>query len=275
MGSNATRLFAVAGAPLLWLAANVSRQRSRAVVLPLLAATAALQVGPWIRDAYSAWGSPATSASYWRPAVRFLRAQQDDQHRVEAVATWGHWEAYYLARAGFPLARGWFRQDDFPENRVLYDGHLTAPRYDAWLRLLGVRFVILPDTTLDYSSGAEARLLRSGGSGLRLVADTGHLRIYELPHADPIVSAPTGATAYLEHLGHAGVTFWAPRPGTYLVRVRYTPYWKVHGVTGCVAAAPDGMTEVRTADVGLVELGLAPSLTTVADAVTSSSSGCP
>ncbi len=117
VGSNATRLFAVAGAPLLWLAANVSRQRSQAIVLPLLAATAALQVGPWIRDAYSAWGNPAESAGYWRPAIDYLRAQGDDQHRVEVVATWGHWEAYYLARAGFPLARGWFRQDDFPENR--------------------------------------------------------------------------------------------------------------------------------------------------------------
>ncbi len=99
------------------------------------------------------------------------------------MATWGHWEAYYLARAGFPLARGWFRQDDFPENRVLYGHHLTAAAYDHWLRLLGVRFVVLPDATLDYSSTAEARLLRSGRSGLRLVSDSRHLRIYELPDA--------------------------------------------------------------------------------------------
>ena len=75
VGSNATRLFAVAGAPLLWLAANVSRQRSQVIVLPLLAATAALQVGPWIRDAYSAWGNPAASAAYWRPAIDYLRAR--------------------------------------------------------------------------------------------------------------------------------------------------------------------------------------------------------
>ena len=176
VGSNATRLFAVAGAPLLWLAANVSRQRSQVIVLPLLAATAALQVGPWIRDAYSAWGNPAASATYWRPAIDYLRARGDDQHRVEAVATWGHWEAYYLARAGFPLARGWFRQDDFPENRVLYDHHLTAATYDHWLRVLGVRYVVLPDTTLDYSSAAEARLLRSGDSGLQLVWRSEHLQ---------------------------------------------------------------------------------------------------
>ena len=260
VGSNATRLFAVAGAPLLWLAANVSRQRSQAVVLPLLAATAALQVGPWIRDAYSAWGNPAASVAYWRPAVDYLRLQGDDQHRVEAVATWGHWEAYYLARAGFPLARGWFRQDDFPENRVLYRHHLTAAAYDGWLRLLGVRFVVLPDATLDYSSTAEARLLRSGSSGLELVFESRHLRIYQLPDAAPIVSAP--------------IEFSASAPGSYLVRVRYTPYWKPVGAAVCVASAPHGMTEVTTAAAGVVDLHLEPSLKTVADAVTSTGSGC-
>jgi hypothetical protein len=274
VGSNATRLFAVAGAPLLWLAANVSRQRSRAVVLPLLAATAALQVGPWIRDAYSAWGNPAESVAYWRPAVDYLRRQGDDQHRVEAVATWGHWEAYYLARAGFPLARGWFRQDDFPENRVLYDHHLTAAEYDGWLRLLGVRFVVLPDAVLDYSSAAEARLLRSGRSGLQLVSESRHLRIYELPDAAPIVSAPAGADAVLVRLGSSAIEFSASAPGRYLVRVRYTPYWKPIGAPACVSSAPDGMTEVRTPAAGIVDLRLEPSFTTVADAVTSTGSSC-
>ena len=274
VGSNATRLFAVAGAPLLWLAANVSRQRSRAVVLPLLAATAALQVGPWIRDAYSAWGNPAASVAYWRPAVAYLNRQGDDQHRVEAVATWGHWEAYYLARAGFPLARGWFRQDDFPENRVLYRHHLTAAAYDRWLRLLGVRFVVLPDATLDYSSTAEARLLRSGRSGLALVSESRHLRVYELPDAAPIVSAPAGADAELIRLGSSAIEFSASAPGSYLVRVRYTPYWKPVGSAACVSSAPDGMTEVDTPVAGIVDLHLEPSLTTVADAVTSTGSTC-
>ena len=275
VGSNATRLFAVAGAPLLWLAANVSRQRSQVIVLPLLAATAALQVGPWIRDAYSAWGNSAASATYWRPAIDYLRARGDDQHRVEAVATWGHWEAYYLARAGFPLARGWFRQDDFPENRVLYDHHLTAATYDHWLRVLGVRYVILPDTTLDYSSAAEARLLRSGDSGLQLVWRSEHLQIFELPAAAPIVSAPPGdRAATLIRLGHEGITFLAPDAGRYLIRVRYSPYWQPHAPDACVARGPDGMTDVTTAYPGVVDLTLAPSLDTVADAMTSSRPNC-
>ena len=278
VGSNATRLFAVAGAPLLWLAANVSRQRSRAVVLPLLAATAALQVGPWIRDAYSAWGSPAASAAYWRPAVKFLQRQDDTQNRVEAVATWGHWEAYYLARAGFPLARGWFRQDDFPENRVLYDHHLTATAYDHWLRLLGVRFVVLPDTTLDYSSAAEARLLRSGHSGLRLVSQSAHLRIYELPDSVPIVSAPAGARRPADPAG--------PLRRSTSTRRSRAATWCACATrpTGrCTAArrpacrrGPDGMTEVRTAVPRAHRRSASsPSLDTVGDAVTEHALGLP
>jgi hypothetical protein len=275
VGSNATRLFAVAGAPLLWLAANVSRQRSQVIVFPLLAATAALQVGPWLRDAYSAWGNPGASSAYWRPAVDYLRAQNDDQHRVEAVATWGHWEAYYLARAGFPLARGWFRQDDFPENRVLYDHHLTAAKYGHWLRVLGVRYVVLPDTTLDYSSAAEARLLRSGNSGLELVWSSAHLQIYKLPFAAPIVSAPPGERpAMLIRFGHEGISFLAPDPGRYLVRVRYSPYWQSHAPDACVGRGPDGMTDVTTAYPGVVNLSLAPSFETVADAMTSTRPNC-
>ena len=70
-----------------------------------------------------------------------------------------------------------------PRTAVLYRHHLTAAAYDRWLRLLGVRFVVLPDATLDYSSTAEARLLRSGSSGLELVSESRHLRIYELPDA--------------------------------------------------------------------------------------------
>jgi hypothetical protein len=133
---------------------------------------------------------------------------------------------------------------------------------------------VLPDAVLDYSSAAEARLLRSGRSGLQLVSESRHLRIYELPDAAPIVSAPAGADAGLIRLGSSAIEFSASAPGRYLVRVRYTPYWKPVGAPACVSSAPDGMTEVRTPAAGLVDLRLEPSFTTVADAVTSTGSSC-
>ena len=169
VGSNSTRLFTIAGVPLLWLAANVSRRRSWLTLAPLLALVLALQLGPAVRTAYSAWSDPATAASFWRPAVRFLTARPDVQYRTEVVATEGHWEAFYMAKRGIALARGWFRQDDFPQNQVLYQPKLTSDQYQAWLRSVGVRYVMLPHAPLDYSSITEAHLLRSGRSGLRLV----------------------------------------------------------------------------------------------------------
>jgi hypothetical protein len=35
------------------------------------------------------------------------------------------------------------------------------------------------------------------------------------------------------------VTLVARRPGTAIVRVRFTPYWALDGVSGCVAPAGD------------------------------------
>ena len=145
VGSNTTRLFSIAGVPLLWLAANVSRRRRSWLTLaPLLALALALQLGPAVRTAYSAWSDQATAASFWRPAVTLPERPPDVQYRTEVVATEGHWEAFYLAKRGIALARGWFRQDDFPQNQVLYQPTLTADQYQAWLRSVGVRYVMLP-----------------------------------------------------------------------------------------------------------------------------------
>ena len=56
-------------------------------------------------------------------------------YRVEAVDTAEHWPAAYLPDAGIPIVRGWYRQNDFPQNELLYDKTLAAPAtYEAWLR---------------------------------------------------------------------------------------------------------------------------------------------
>ena len=102
------------------------------------------------------------------PRSRILHANLTPSYRVEAVDTAGHWPALYLARAGIPLARGWFRQDDFPQNEVLYDD--LGPRaYLGWLRGLGVRYVVLTDAPTDYSARGEAALIRGGRTPLRPV----------------------------------------------------------------------------------------------------------
>src|SRR5258708_28344939 len=41
-------------------------------------------------------------------------------------------------------ARGWYRQDDFPENAVLYDHELTSAQYVQWLHERAVKYVLVP-----------------------------------------------------------------------------------------------------------------------------------
>ena len=267
IGSNSSRLFVIAGAPLLWLAANVSRERSRLVVLPVLAAALALQVGPFVRDAYSSWGDPASEAAYWKPAEHLLASHADPEHRVEVVATRGHWEAYYLAKHGIPLARGWYRQDDFPQNGPLYSDDLTGRMYRHWLRSLGVHYVLLSDADLDYSATHEAALLRSGAAGLTPVAHTEHWTMFALRHPTPIVTPPPGAKGRLIRLAQGRVTLWTSAPGRYLVRVRSSPYWVASPSLTCVGSSADGMTTVTTPTGGYVSLTIRPALEQVAETV--------
>jgi hypothetical protein len=275
VGSNATRLFTMAGVPLLWLAANVGRRQSWTVLVPVLALGLALQLGPAVRNAYSAWSDPATAAPFWRPAVRFLDARRSLQYRTEVVATAGHWEAFYLARRRIALARGWYRQDDFPQNAVLYRPAITGRAYRAWLRRVGVRYVLVPHAPLDYSALAEARLLRSGRSGLRLVASLSHWTAFELPHPTPILTAdePVSGARVLQ-LGDARVRLWLPAPGGYELRMSFSPYWSTDRGDVCIGPAAGGMTHIETPRTGELTLEFEPTLATMAAAAASDTSAC-
>ena len=258
IGSNPSRLFAIAGAPMLWLTANLNPRRSRLIVIPIIALAVGVQVGPKVRDAYSAWENPAAARAYWRPALQFLHDHQaqSDGFRVEAVSTWGHWEAYYVARAGVPLARGWFRQEDFPQNGSLYNDNMSPAAFRAWLRSVGVRYVLLPDAPLDYSSIREAALLRSGKSGLMVVGRTRHWTFYELPAATPIVTAPPGDHAKLTYLGQERVVVRVSGPGRYLARIRYSPYRHALPSSVCLSPTRNGMTLITTHMPGFVQMDI-------------------
>jgi hypothetical protein len=245
------------------------------VVVPVLLIATLLQMAPIARQAYAAWDNPSGTAAFWRPAEEFLEAQRHNQFRVEVVSTADHWEAYYLAKLGIPLARGWFRQDDFPQNQVLYSAHLTGFAYDTWLRSLGVRYVLLPNVPLDASSIQEAALLRSGDSGLDLVKHVGNWTIYQLPSPTPIVSAPTGAAGHLDSLAGGQVEFSAGAPGAYVVRVRYSPYWTAVQPGVCVAPTSDGMMSVDVPESGTVDLQMQPGVESMAEALINSQDPCP
>src|SRR5262249_11773365 len=174
------------------LVLSMRHWRPRIPALVVLALAISWNVTPLAESYVKAEGDAAAHASYWQPAIAYLHGHLTPSYRVEAVDTTGHWPALYLARANIPLARGWFRQDDFPQNEVLYD-NLGPKAYLGWLRGLGVKYVVLTDAAVDYSARGEATLLRSGRAPLLPVFRSAHLTIFEVPHATSILTGPPGA----------------------------------------------------------------------------------
>jgi hypothetical protein len=107
-----------------------------------------------------------------------------------------------------------------------------------------VRYVLLsPTTPLDWDGGPrEARIVRSAGSGLKLVFRSKNWTIYELPHATPLLTGP--AHPVVTTFGHTVIRGRVFARGRYLLRAHYTPYWHLSGA-GCVAPGPGKMTILR------------------------------
>jgi hypothetical protein len=248
------------------LGENIARVRFAALPIAVLvlslrswrplpvAALALVLAGSWNLSPH-AWSfsratvEPTAHEAYWQPAVNYLTEHLTPSYRVEAVDTSGHWAAVYLPRADIPLTRGWFRQDDFPQNEVLYD-QLDGATYLRWLRRLGVRYVVLTDAPSDYSAKGEARLIRSGRSGLVPVLRTEHITIFSVPRPRPLLtgSAPAEVLAFAQTY----MLLHVDAPGRYRLAVRYSPYWRVTGA--CVSRGKDGMIRLMSRRRGLLLL---------------------
>ncbi len=254
VGSNAARLAPLVAGPLaalLWWRRHPAWLAAAA--LPLLW----LQWQAPIRDVSTAAGDPSVSASYYQPLLAFLSRQSGPPFRVEIPFTLFHWEAYQVAPR-FPLARGWERQLDIRYNHLFYGGTLNASTYEAWLHSLAVRFVAVPDAPLDFSAHKEAALIDHGLPYLHLVYRSQHWRVYEVAGATPIVQGAATLTA----LGPNSVTLRAVHPGSALVRVRFSPYWKLSGGRGCVAKNGDFVT-VSFHNAGVMRLVISFSLSRI------------
>jgi hypothetical protein len=246
LGGNIERL-RYAAIPLAVLAATLVRWRPLPLVVPLVLVAALWNVPPLVANYRHAASDPASTAAYWRPAIGYLHAHLTPSYRVEAVDTAGHWPAAFFPDAGIPIVRGWYRQNDFPANELLY-GQYGPATYRRWLRSLGVRYVVVSSAPPDYSARAEASLLRSGRAGLPLVFRSAELRIYEVASARPLVSGG----AEVRRFEPTGLLLQVPRRGSYRLAVRFSPYWRT--LQGCVAPAPDGLTRLYAFRAGIVDL---------------------
>jgi hypothetical protein len=274
VGGNADRLGALVAGPVAALVlvggdrgrdreAARRRRWALAVLGPLLLYW---QANAPAADFGSAVSDPGVPSAYYRPLVDELHRRgvgfDGRPARVEVVPSVDHWEARWVG-AETMIARGWERQLDRYRDGLFYSGGpLTAARYHDWLRAQSISLVALPDAPLDYSAKAEARLLRAGPPAyLHEVWRSPHWRLFAVADAVPLVQPPATLTA----LGHSSFAIRAPAPGSYTVRVHFTPYWALAGGGGCVARAPGDWTEVRARRAGELRVVIRFSLDRVFD----------
>jgi hypothetical protein len=252
VGENVARLRYTA-IPITVLVLSLRDWRPLVPALIVLGLAISWNVTPLATSYVRAAEDPAANAAYWQPAVSYLRNHLSPSYRVEAVDTSGHWAALYLPRAGIPLARGWFRQDDFPQNELLYD-KLGPKSYVAWLRSMGVRYVLLTRARPDYSARAEAALVAGPRSPLSPVFRTSDLTVYAVPSPAPIVTGP--APARLLELAESRIVARVSAAGSYRVAIRFSRYWQPS--TGCLERARDGMIRLVVRRPGVVRLKFSP-----------------
>jgi hypothetical protein len=249
LGSNIERL-RYAAIPLAVLSVSLAAWRPLRLAVPLLVVAGFWNVTPLVANFRHADSDHAASApAYWRRAIRFLSKELEPSYRVEAVDTVEHWPAVFLPDAGIQIVRGWYRQNDFPTNAILYR-RFGPDAYRRWLRSVGVKYVLLSDAPADYSSRAEAALVRRGADWLPPVFRTRHITIYEVQNARPLVTGP--ARASVRRVLPTRIFLDVGAPGEYRLAVRFSPYWRTF--QGCVAPTADGMTRVTAFRAGLVDL---------------------
>jgi len=241
MGGNAVRLGALFGGPVLAAVVLTHRPRVAPWFLALFMAGGLYwQLTASVTQVARSVGDPSTSAAYFQPPARWLRAHGGEGMRIEVPPTANHWESAYLA-TDFDLARGWLRQLDTTREGIFYreDGRLGHTAYSRWLRGNAVSFVALPDATLDYSSLAERRLILSEPPYLDLRWSSPHWRIYEVRDPKPLVDPVAAAAAQVRRVGRQGFALNVTRPGEFLVRVNFTPYWSIARGEGCLLRRGD------------------------------------
>ena len=275
MGGNAVRLGALFGGPVLAAVVLTRRPRVAPWFLALFMVGGLYwQLTASVAQIARSVGDPSTKAAYFQPATQWLRAHGAEGMRIEVPPTANHWESAYLA-SDFDLARGWLRQLDTTREAIFYrqDGRLGHAAYGAWLRENAISYVALPDAPLDYSSVAERRLILSEPAYLDLRWASPHWRIYAVGDPKPLVEPVGAAAAEVRWVGRQGFALNVTRPGEFLVRVNFTPYWSIARGEGCLLRRGD-WTLARASRLGVFRVNANFSLTRAWNAATGARKTC-
>lgn len=278
MGGNTVRLGALFGGPILAAVMLAHRPRfprpQMALLCLALAGGLYWQVTASVNQIARSVGDPSTAATYFAPVATWLREHDGDTTRIEVLPTANHWESAYLA-PGFELARGWLRQLDTTRDDIFYrdDSRLGDRAYRTWLRDNSIRYVALPDAPLDYSSVAERRLILRDPPYLEPRWSDEHWRVYEVSNPAPLVQPLGTGRAQIRSIGHSGFALDVTRPGEFLVRVAFTPYWSIARGNGCLVRHGD-WTLARASSPGVFRVSADFSLGRAWNAVTGAKKTC-
>ena len=245
MGGNAVRLGALFGGPVLAAVLLSHRPMPRphprvpawfytAVLVVTLVGSLYWQFTASVAQIARSVGDPSTKESFFEPASHWLMDHGGRGTRIEVPPTANHWESAYLAPK-FDLARGWLRQLDTARDDIFYkEGALTRHSYEMWLRNNAIRYVALPIAPLDYSSAAERRLILTYPPYLHERFRDNHWRIFEVAKPKPLVAPLGSGRGTADSVGSEGFALNVTKPGEFLVRVNFTPYWSIGRGSGCL-----------------------------------------
>jgi len=247
MGGNVNRMGVLLVGPLFLCASWGRRTIAMVALVPLIVYW---QIGPVIRDLELVHDEPAVAAEFYDELEQTLAPRlRADPARVEVLPLASHWEAARVAPE-FPLARGWERQTDRRYNPLFYEENLDSSRYYRWLKKLAVGYVAVPNAELDYAGRTEASLIARSPAYLKEVPAGPNFRVYEVLDPTPMVDRP----AQLTELTTDGFTVASREGGTFTVRIRSTPYWRVVGGRGCVSSTDSGWTQVYLRNPGYIKV---------------------
>ena len=249
VGGNVTRLGPLVAAAIAALIMIPARRRRMLILL--LIPTVAWQIAEPAVDLLRTAGDRSTEASYYRPLIEALNDQASQPGRVEVVWTRSHWESALLAPT-YALARGWERQLDNRFNSQVNGRVITPTALRNWIDGLAVHWVALPSAPIDFAAEGEAKLVRSGLPWLRPVWRSRDWQLFKVVAPTTVATGAATATA----LNPRSVDLIATRSGSALVRVRYNRLWRLEGISGCVKAGANGMTEIQIRSVGRGSLRL-------------------
>ncbi|HEX3874705.1 MAG TPA: hypothetical protein VHW26_11205 [Solirubrobacteraceae bacterium] len=250
IGDNTTRVGADFAGPVLACAVLNRRgwpSRLGALTGAVLVGLFAWQWNAPVDELAKGVGDRVSRPSTYTGLLAYLGAHDRGPGRLEVTFTRSHWEAAILAPR-YPLARGWEKQLDTADDGLFYGHSLSSAAYHAWIDRLGVRYVVVSTGPLDAASKLEAKLVLGGLPYLRPVYSNRDWRVFAVVDPTRMASRPGTMTG----LGGQSFTVRFSRPGTSVVRVRFSPYWQAG--SACVGSGPDGFTSVTSKRAGVVRV---------------------